>query len=219
MGSSELTAKRFESFLFSFGVVTLLRDRAWASAAFIEYILLSFSQIDASLRMGLVLKGQLDRQDNVIDGRVITNNIGERKIFERAQAIGVIDEAMALELHRLYDFRNAVVHRMMITDIDYEAAKRLASQLEPVIAQLTDVLRNLEDEQMARGVGMTQRGHAEEGNDGRLQDKLAEHIAAKLGDSLENLDRVRPHKWPDVEDIVDFAVRKGLIEGPPDPGE
>ncbi len=70
---------------------------------------MSFSQIDASLRIGLVLKGQLDRQDNVIDGRVITNNIGERKIFERAQAIGVIDEAMALELQRLYDFRNAVV--------------------------------------------------------------------------------------------------------------
>lgn len=71
----------------------------WASAAFIEYNLLSFSQIDASLRMGLVLKGQLDRQDNVIDGRVITNTIGERKIFERAQAIRVIDEAMALVLH------------------------------------------------------------------------------------------------------------------------
>jgi hypothetical protein len=76
--------------------------------------------------MGLVLKGQLDRQDNVIDGRVITNNIGERKILERVQAIGMVDEAMALQLHRLYDFRNAVVHRMMITDTDYEAAKRLA---------------------------------------------------------------------------------------------
>jgi hypothetical protein len=36
------------------------------------------------------------RQDSLAHGRVITNNIGDRKIFERAQAIGVIDEAIAV---------------------------------------------------------------------------------------------------------------------------
>ena len=36
------------------------------------------------------------RQDNLVYGRVITNNIRERKIFERAQAIGIIDEAIAV---------------------------------------------------------------------------------------------------------------------------
>lgn len=63
---------------------------------------------------------------------------------------------------------------MKITDIDYEAVKHLGSQLKPVIAQLTEVLRNLEDEQVAKVVGMTQRGHAEKGDVGRLQDKLGE---------------------------------------------
>ncbi len=201
---------RIKRFISAFAVIITLRQRAWARACFVEYILLSWAQVDAMLRWGLVLKRQLESGDERVEARLIEGRLREREVIDTALGEGVIAPDVAENLHRLYQDRNKIVHRFFITDIDYEAAKRVASQMEPQIHHLTEVLGELEEEQVRTGRGMTRAGIPPD-----LEDEAAaymdRYVAEKLGDDPESLDRVRPHMWPDVEDIIDFARRKGVV--------
>jgi uncharacterized protein YutE (UPF0331/DUF86 family) len=202
--------QRIKRFISAFAVGISLRQRAWARACFIEYTLLSWAQIDAMLRWGLVLKQQIDDRSSVADPTLIEGRQRERDYISMARKEGVIDDGLANELHRLYKARNEIVHTFFITDIDYEASKRIASQLEPIIHRLTQTLEALENEQIDQGVGMTRAGTSDELRK-EFEEYLETYAQEKLGDTPEKLDSVREHMWPDVEDIIDFAVRKGLL--------
>lgn len=214
MSEEPAEVQRVKRFISAFAVVISLRRRAWERACFIEYILLSWSQIDAMLRWGLVLKRQLAEGSPTIELTLIEGRERERDYISMARKDGVIDDRLANELHRLYKARNEIVHTFFITDIDYESSKRIASQLEPIIDQLKRILEALEQEQIDKGVGMTRAGVPAE-----LQEDFEEYLETyahkKLGDTPEKLDSVRDHMWPDVEDIIDFAIRRGLLEDKP----
>lgn len=208
-------AKNFssiEKFLYSFAIIQFLRNRAWFSACFIEYIILSCTQIDAMLRWAIVLKGQIINKNKKINEKWLKKNLKERLVFNKGLDLKILDKKLVKEFHRLYDARNIIIHRFMITDVDYEFSKRIASQFEPMIARLMNILFELEEEQIKKQIGITQKGQLSKNEEKKLVKNIEKYFSSKIGDKLEKINRVRSHKWPDVEDIVDFASRKGLLK-------
>lgn len=214
MTEEPLEVQRVKRFISAFAVVIALRQRAWGRACFIEYVILSWAQIDAMLRWGLVLKRQIVTGDPLVEMELIEARRRERDYITLARKEGIIDAELAKGLTRLYKARNEIVHTFFITDIDYEASKRIASQLEPLINELTRILDELEQEQIEKGVGMTREGTPDHVKQD-FEKYLDQYMAEKLGDAPEKLDSVKSHMWPDVEDIIDFAVRRGLIPNTP----
>lgn len=202
-----------EKFLYSLSVISFLRDRAWLSASFIEYIILSCTQIDAMLRMGIILKEQMINRTSDISEKWLVKNYKERDIFRKAEELKIINGSFSKQLHLLYDGRNAVVHRFIITDVEYEYSKRLASEFEPNIFKLNKILEKIEKEQIAKKVGMTVLGKEVPVEQKKKEvDNLQQFFMKKMGNDLEKINSVRSHKWPDVEDIVEFASRKGYTK-------
>ena len=197
-----------EKFIYSLGIIVALRDRAWSRAAFIEYIVLSCTQVDAMLRWAIVLKEQVDNKNSEINEMWLTKNMKERTLFDIAVKRGVIEKNFADNLHRLYKNRNDIIHRFIITDIDYEFGKRIASGFEPMIEKLKQKLYEIEEQQIEKQVGITRKGKVSESV---IKDKLSQHFKFKLGDTPQRIDQVREHKWLDVEDIVEFASREGFL--------
>lgn len=206
-------ADSLEKFLYSLAVIRFLRDRAWRSASFIEYVVLSCSQIDAMLRVGIILKEQIKNKTNQVNDKWLVKNFKERDIFNKSKELRIINSSFLKKLNYLYDGRNVVVHRFVITDVEYEYSKRLASEFEPSIVELNDILYKIEEDQIAKKVGITVSGKKvplEKQN--REIKKLDEFFMKKMGNDLEKINSVRGHKWPDVEDIIEFASRKGYTK-------
>jgi len=206
------TFSELEKFLYSFAVVNFLRNRSWLSASFIEYIILSCIQIDAMLRWAVVLKDQIDNENTKINKKWIKKNLKERIVFQEALCKNIINKKLYRDLNDLYSQRNAIVHRFMITDLDYEYAKRIASEFEPGIVKLQEILHKLEAKQLKDGVGITRSIGTLPNKDNDFEKKLGSYFNFKMGDSLERINKVRFHKWPDVEDIVEFVSRRGYFK-------
>lgn len=203
---------QIEKFIYSFYVINFLRDRAWFSASFIEYIILSCSEVDALLRQGIILKEQINNKTDHINEKWLTGKFKERELFNRALKLKIIDEEFATDLHDLYTKRNEIVHRFMINGIDYEFSKRIASEFEPRIEKIRKILYELEKEQIQKNIGMTRKHKPSQKENRSFLKRLNNYFQMKMGNTLENINRVRSHKWPDVEDIVEFSSRGGYFK-------
>jgi len=165
------------------------------------------------LRMGIVLKEQIIDKTSYVNEGWLTKNYSEKKIFGKAEKLGLISKDFSDDLHSLYDGRNAVVHRFVITEVAYEYSKRLASEFEPRIVKLNEVLSKIEEEQIEKRIGMTVSGEnvlSEEKE--RMMKELDEFFMKKMGNDLEKINKVRSHKWSDVEDIIEFVSKKGYTK-------
>src|SRR6266568_4499785 len=120
--ASAETWKRFEEFIAGFTAAQELHGRAGKDGSFIECVCLGASLIDAMLRIGIILQHQLNNRTREIPIDLIFQGekdraISEREIYRRALAISVIDNDTFTRLQSLYDERNRVVHRYIISRI------------------------------------------------------------------------------------------------------
>ena len=137
-----------------------LANRAVQSGSFIESICLSASLIDASLRIGLVLKHQIDTRSIDIpaellyqadDDKIVT----ERRIFGRAHAEGIIDQDLFKRLETLHTDRNRVVHRYIISEITTSEVLAIAHEYLNTVHEVNSRIDVLERRQLEFGIGMT----------------------------------------------------------------
>lgn len=144
-----------------------LAYRASSNGYLVEYVVLSASIIDASLRMALILQHQLDTSSTEIPKELLYQGEGdkavsERSIYRRALEAGLITEKLFERLQDLYSERNKVVHRYIVSDITTMDAFRIARDFEETVPLIRDAVSIVEEKQIESGVGMTRPSTSEE---------------------------------------------------------
>ena len=152
-----------EDFMNGFGAAVQLLNRAGQNGFIVEYVCLATSVIDAMLRVGLILQHQIKtRTDEIIDEVVYQGDgakiITEREVYREALKECIIDEELYTQLNRLYDERNMVVHRYIISDITTRQVLDIGIRYEKIIPVIGEKIRRLEEKQIELGVGMTVSG-------------------------------------------------------------
>jgi uncharacterized protein YutE (UPF0331/DUF86 family) len=154
---------RFVQFMNGLAAATQLLIRAGQKGFFIEYVCLATAVIDASLRAGLVLQYQIEKQTVEIPQKLIyqgkeEKGIPEREIYKQALKQGIIDRELYADLENLYIERNKVIHRYIISDITTDRVLQIATQYERIIPIISEAIEKLEEKQIELGVGMTSSG-------------------------------------------------------------
>jgi len=113
-------------------------SRAYDTRSALECIVLSASIIDAQLRIGIIMKQQLDNKTDSFDESLIHQKGGDKKRQERdilkmALDHGVINDIVYHMLNELYNKRNKCIHRYIISDINYQYATRLVFEYDEAI--------------------------------------------------------------------------------------
>jgi uncharacterized protein YutE (UPF0331/DUF86 family) len=101
----------------------LLVDAIESKTSFIEQVCLSATLIDGLLRLSLVMKQQIDTGKGIVDpmllfqGKRQRKYISERDIYKKARLAKIITKKIEDKLNVLYNQRNIIVHRYLISDI------------------------------------------------------------------------------------------------------
>ena len=172
---------RFTMFLQGVGATALMLSRAVSNKAFIEATCVIGNQIDALLRIGIVLKKQLINNSSDIELEWIYQGLSDKKksektIYDEAEKLGVITASIKIKLYELYEDRNRVVHRFIISEITVAEIEDIAFNYHKLCEQINKVIYDLEEEQIKLKVGMTVKG-------GSNQDEAEalEFIMGKVG--------------------------------------
>ncbi len=153
----------FEGFMKGFTAGRLLQNRASKNGSFIKYVCLASSLIDASLRIGLILKRQLENKNSSIDRSLLFQDItdpkiSERTIYRRSFQEGIIDQGLFNELNSYYDQRNIIIHRFIISSYTYNDIFNVGMEYERLVEQVSDAVNVLENKQIETRIGMTTEG-------------------------------------------------------------
>jgi hypothetical protein len=170
--ASEETWKCFRGFIDGVAAATELYNRATETGSFVESVCLGASLVDAMLRSGVVLQEQIDKRTRDISLELVFQGpndkaISEREIYRRALAASVIDDSTFTQLQGLYDDRNRVIHRYIISRITTSEVLDIAIRYEHMIEALRKRLEEIEERQIRENVGITVRGPAIKGEEGR----------------------------------------------------
>lgn len=150
---------KFDRFNASLAASHDLLHSAIESGSFIEIIAISANQIDAYLRLSIVIAKQISSQSNDIDVKYFyqaddERGIMERKIYERALDNGVIDNESFNELSSLYQLRNRVIHRYIISNIKTRDLCEIAERYLAAVESIRLVLAGLEKAQAKERYGV-----------------------------------------------------------------
>lgn len=143
---------KLDRFTASLAATHDLLSSAIDSESFVEIIIVSANQIDAYLRLSIVIAKQIRESTDEIDIKYLfqaDNERGpiERKIFEHALNEKVIGQSLYEELCAIYNLRNRVIHRFVISDIKTRDLIDIAAQYLKITDVVCQVLRELEDKQ------------------------------------------------------------------------
>jgi hypothetical protein len=170
----------FQNFTHSVSAARLLMSRAHENGSLIEGLVLYASIIDAFLRI-LIAHATGERVGAVthLDLRSFRHDetlwMNERKVYDAAQACAVLSEPERRELDELYDFRNAVIHRFIISGIAYDQIGPRLDQYEAIFSRLHAQLEDIEQPARALSDPEIAAVHA--------------RIARKLGDPARDVRR------------------------------
>lgn len=136
-----------------------LKESALKSGSLIEFILIVASQIDSYLRLCIVMRKQLDSSSDEFEQKYFYQGehckpITERAIYKEAKALGVITENNFERLSNLYDLRNKIVHRFIISDIRTRDLLDMAIDYDDASEEIRLVMRKLEDLQRNTKAGI-----------------------------------------------------------------
>lgn len=154
---------KFYNFMKGLGAASQLLYLSKNKGCFIECVCLSATIIDASLRIGIILKHQLDTKTNIILNDLMFQSdedkiVSERQVYKKALFAGVINQDIYDKLEFLYKQRNKVVHRYIISEITTEKIILIAQEYDDVIDSIKKCLDELEIRQINEGIGMTKSG-------------------------------------------------------------
>jgi hypothetical protein len=161
---------KLDKFLGGVAAARELFQRAGEHGFFIEGVCLASNLIDAQLRIGIILKHQIETKSKEIlvnflqqSGKTYT----ERAIYDIAKEKNVIDQLFFEKLNTLYEDRNRVIHRYIITDITTDQVLKIAIRYEELFKRVRERIFEIEEEQINLGVGMTVKGPAFKGPDAK----------------------------------------------------
>ena len=154
--------EKFANFMVGFAAAVELDARAAKQGCFVECVCLTASIIDATLRMGLILRHQLDTGTSDLLEELLHQGeadaiVSEREIYRRALSKGIVDQAVFGELEALYQERNRVVHRYIISGIATKDVLEIAMRQDVLKHRVSDAVAVLEEEQIRLGTGITAR--------------------------------------------------------------
>jgi len=152
--------EKLENFINGVGAVRMLLQRSHEQGFLIEALVLYATLIDGFCRMALVLKQQIKNRSSDFNTKYIyqdknNNYYSERDIYKFAFEKSIIENDLFNEINALYDFRNKVIHRFLISEIEYAHLELILDKYELVFQRLWNIVYSLESEQIQKGVGMT----------------------------------------------------------------
>jgi hypothetical protein len=144
------------------GALAASHDLLYAAidaGACIEIIAIAANQIDAYLRLSLVIAKQLEEKTDDIETRYLyqaggEKGIMERKVFEDALKFKVIDLEAFDSLNELYNLRNRVIHRYIISDIKSRDLVEIAGRYLNALEKTRLTLRGFEQKQTVMPYGV-----------------------------------------------------------------
>ncbi|MGE7965129.1 hypothetical protein ACQKPC_22580 [Pseudomonas sp. NPDC089918] len=150
---------KFDRFTGSLAASYDLLYSAIDAMAFIEIIAITANQIDAHLRLSLVIAKQLEEKTDNIEIRYLfqadgEKGIMERKVFDDALKFQVIDVDTFDSLNELYNLRNRVIHRYIISDIRSRDLVAIAGKYLSALEKTRLILRDFEQKQAVVPYGL-----------------------------------------------------------------
>ena len=150
---------QFDKFMFSLASSQDLTSKAYKDNKPIELVVLLANQIDAGLRLALILNEQIETKSLFIDIKLIQQKEGDKVVMEKAiyklaLEKGIIDEQLNLELHDLYNKRNKVIHQYIISDITTKEVKKISIEYSLMEKRIGEIIKELEKRQLEEKVGI-----------------------------------------------------------------
>src|SRR5690606_2932238 len=154
---------KYEKFIASLLASFDLRNKAIKNKSVIELIIIIANQIDAYLRMAIVMKKQLQEKTNRIDIALLYQGdtdtpIMDRKVYRQAKDLGVISIDTYDKLNKLYTERNKVVHRYIISEFKTIYLYEIVCEYEKICEIVRQSLKVVEDLQFTEGIGIHGNG-------------------------------------------------------------
>lgn len=158
-----INSYRFGMFLQGIGAASLILSNAIENRAFIEATCLLANQIDALLRIEIILKDQLNNNNSDIKIEWIYQGLldkkkSEKDIYKKALDMNIINQSIFEELNVLYNDRNRVIHRFIISEITLAEVENISYNYYQKQQTINKIIYSLESEQIKKGIGMTIAG-------------------------------------------------------------
>ncbi|QYJ67836.1 hypothetical protein [Flavobacterium litorale] len=149
---------RYEKFNASLAASFDLKNKAIENLSFIELIILNSNHIDAYLRLCIVLRLQIINKTDLFEIKYLYQQVNdkpimEKKIYDEAKKMNIILEYQHKKLYQLYNLRNKVVHRYVITDIKTFELLEIAYKYEQLCEDIRIILSKIETEQYENKIG------------------------------------------------------------------
>lgn len=137
-----------------------LLNTATEKRSALEAIVLQSNLIDGTLRVGLVLKFQLDSGTGTIKESFLIpkDSETEKSIYQRCLDKKIIDQSLFKKLSQAHDKWNQCIHRYLLSDIDYDYASNLVFELDELLSSVRAAIGHLEKQQLEKRIGMTRSG-------------------------------------------------------------
>lgn len=144
--------EKFDRFQGALAASYDLLDNAIESDSFVEVIAVSANQIDAFLRLSIVIAIQLKNQTDEVPIKYLfqaedERGLMERKIYDDALKYNVIKDDDHKELNSLYKLRNRVIHRYIISNIKTRDLPGIALRYVEACEKVRLILRDIENKQ------------------------------------------------------------------------
>jgi uncharacterized protein YutE (UPF0331/DUF86 family) len=154
-----LESERFSKFMTSLGASIDLTNRAYKNGSSIELVVLLANQIDALLRLVLILKKQIDNSTDDIDTTLIFQSetdkpIMEKTVYKMALDEGIITQQLYDKLFGLYNQRNKVIHRYIITDLLTKDVMKVSYEYGELEEKVGAIVRKYEQKQFKLKIGI-----------------------------------------------------------------
>jgi len=187
---------KYDNFLGSLVASFDLWQKAFDNDAYIELVVITSNQIDAFLRLCIILHKQLEDETNDIDIEYLfqadkEKGFMERKIYTDSYKLGIINDELYSELNDLYNQRNRVIHRYIISYIKTKDILKIAYDFSVIAEKVRVILKSYEEKQFGKGFGIYGRGFELNYS---ITDEDRKRAAAMVNDKhlLENLKRKFP---------------------------
>ncbi len=136
-----------------------LWQKALENDSFIELVVITSNQIDAFLRLSIILHKQLEEETDDIEIEYLFQSdeekgFMERKIYSDAHKLGIIDDELKDALNDLYNNRNRVIHRYIISYIKTKAIYKIAYDYSVIAEKVRLILKSYEEKQYGKGFGI-----------------------------------------------------------------
>ncbi len=154
---------KYDNFIGSLAASYDLLNHAIENDSYIELIVILSNQTDAFLRMSIILKKQLLNRTNDIEVKYLFQDenekgIMERNIYSNSFELGIISEDIFKELNNLYNLRNRVIHRYIISNIKTREIDKIAYDFAVANEKIRLILKQYEEMQFGKGYGIYGRG-------------------------------------------------------------